>query len=108
MTAPRTYAVGLPVLVTVHDDGTVTFDIDISEAADAISEIQEGDVILEDADGNESIVPQFVIESDVHAVDLSPRRWVRTPDEDAENEGDADSSIVVEGITLAVTRHIDL
>jgi hypothetical protein len=33
-TEPRTYVVSLPVVLTVHDDGTVTADVDLSEAAD--------------------------------------------------------------------------
>ena len=34
----RTYVVGLPVLITVHDDGTVEWDIDRSEAGSGINE----------------------------------------------------------------------
>lgn len=33
---PRFYAVGLPVAITVHEDGTVEFDVDLSEAAESI------------------------------------------------------------------------
>lgn len=33
--APRTYVVGLPVVFTVHDDGTVTAEVDLSEASSA-------------------------------------------------------------------------
>ncbi len=33
-TEPRTYCIGLPVIITVHDDGTVQFEIDKSEAYD--------------------------------------------------------------------------
>jgi hypothetical protein len=33
-TAPRGYSIGLPVLVTVHPDGKVTFSVDLSEAGD--------------------------------------------------------------------------
>jgi hypothetical protein len=36
--APRTYVVGLPVIVTVSDDGTVTYEVDTSEAGAAIRE----------------------------------------------------------------------
>jgi hypothetical protein len=43
----RTYWVGLPVGVTVHDDGAVEFEVDISEAGDGIS-----DEWSEDQDGN--------------------------------------------------------
>ena len=31
----RTYVIGLPVVVTVHDDGTVTYEVDLSEASEA-------------------------------------------------------------------------
>lgn len=31
---PRTYVVGLPVVISVHPDGTVTAEVDLSEAAD--------------------------------------------------------------------------
>ena len=37
--AKREYLVGLPVLITVDDDGTVTYQIDTAEAGVAISEI---------------------------------------------------------------------
>lgn len=30
----RTYVVGVPLVITVTDDGVVTFDVDLSEAAD--------------------------------------------------------------------------
>lgn len=35
---PRTYVVGLPVIITVHDDGTVEYEIDKGEAAESIAE----------------------------------------------------------------------
>jgi len=35
---PRTYLVGLPVVVTVHDDGTVTFDVCTEDAGGAIAD----------------------------------------------------------------------
>jgi hypothetical protein len=35
---PRAYLVGLPVTVTVADDGTVSYDVDTSEAGQAIRE----------------------------------------------------------------------
>jgi hypothetical protein len=34
----RSYAVGLPVVITVHDDGTVEYDVDTTEAGSAIWE----------------------------------------------------------------------
>lgn len=32
--AERIYAVGVPIAITVGDDGSVTFDVDLSEADD--------------------------------------------------------------------------
>lgn len=32
--ASRTYVVGLPVVLTVHSDGSVTAEVDLSEASD--------------------------------------------------------------------------
>lgn len=51
MTAPRTYALGLPVFVTVHDDGTVTYDIDVSEADNAPAEFEPDYMFMYDAGG---------------------------------------------------------
>ncbi len=34
----RLYVVGLPVVVTVHDDGTVTYAVDTAEASAALLE----------------------------------------------------------------------
>jgi hypothetical protein len=42
--ASRSYVVGLPVIVTVHDDGTVTYEVDTSEAAGAIADDGSTDV----------------------------------------------------------------
>lgn len=41
MAEPRSYSVGLPVTVTVHDDGTVTYWVDTSEADTAIFDIDD-------------------------------------------------------------------
>jgi len=38
MSDPRFYVVGLPVVLYVHDDGTVRYEVDISEAADGMTE----------------------------------------------------------------------
>lgn len=38
MAEPRIYAVGLPVIITVHDNGTVEWSIDKSDTAKEISE----------------------------------------------------------------------
>ena len=37
----RTYVIGLPVVVEVHDDGTVTYDTDVSEMSDAPFESED-------------------------------------------------------------------
>lgn len=34
MSEPRSYVVGLPVVITVHPDGRVTAEVDLSEASD--------------------------------------------------------------------------
>ena len=34
----RSYCVGLPVVITVHDDGVITYEIDVGEAPSAIWE----------------------------------------------------------------------
>lgn len=39
----RQYAIGLPVVVTVADDGSVTYWIDTAEAADEIGEADQAD-----------------------------------------------------------------
>jgi hypothetical protein len=41
--AKRHYVVGLPVAVTVHPDGRVTFDVDLAEVTDFIEHV-EGDI----------------------------------------------------------------
>jgi hypothetical protein len=38
MPEPRSYVVGLPVVVTVHDDGTVKYWVDTSETSVAMFE----------------------------------------------------------------------
>lgn len=50
----RTYVIGLPVVITVYDDGTVTAEVDLSEAADlndaSIPEGQADDIGTLDRD----------------------------------------------------------
>jgi hypothetical protein len=43
MSAERHYAVGLPVAITVHEDGRVEFDVDLSEAAESIWDDMDAD-----------------------------------------------------------------
>ncbi|TCJ21663.1 hypothetical protein [Nocardioides jejuensis] len=38
MPAPRQYVVGLPVIVTIHDDGTVAYDVDTAETSVSLGE----------------------------------------------------------------------
>jgi hypothetical protein len=51
---PRTYVVGLPVIVTVRTDGTVEYEVDTAEAGREVSEHYEeprpGDVERVEAD----------------------------------------------------------
>jgi hypothetical protein len=42
MSSDRQYTVGLPVLIEVADDGTVTFSVDLSEAPQSIWDDPEG------------------------------------------------------------------
>jgi hypothetical protein len=61
----RNYVVGLPVVITVHDDGTVEWYIDKGEAARGISEHTDlpDDVIVADADAIEAAVQREYEES---------------------------------------------
>lgn len=45
----HTYVVGLPVAIEVHPDGSVTFEVDLSEAAEAMD---EDDAAMTDEQGN--------------------------------------------------------
>ena len=53
MTAPRSYTVALPVTITVADDGTVTYEVDFSEASEGVKEYDPEYVTMYDVDGNE-------------------------------------------------------
>lgn len=59
MSEPRTYCLGLPVVITVHDDGRVEFSVDASEASD-----------LWEAVG-ENAPPDDVVEADIARVDVA-------------------------------------
>ena len=61
--APRHYAIGIPVAVTVYDDGRVEFDFDLSEVDD----------IDEDEDACERY-PGTVVTSDVLTVSAAAAR----------------------------------
>lgn len=60
---PRTYLVGLPVAVTVFDDGTVTYEVDTAEAAVAITECEM-----------EPQPPQEVVDRDAERIEFDHYR----------------------------------
>lgn len=66
-TVPRTYVVGLPVVITVGDDGTVTYEVDKSEAGAAI---RESDALYS-ADDKENVIPDDVLEADAARVEAA-------------------------------------
>lgn len=51
----RVYLVGLPVGITVSDDGTITYEVDISEAGEAIREGYP-DPVLDDQPTEEQVL----------------------------------------------------
>lgn len=59
----RSYVVGLPVLITVWDDGTVIYDIDTAEAAEAVS-----DGWYETEPDGPDDVPYEVMQADVERI----------------------------------------
>lgn len=80
MTAPRTYVVGLPVMVTVHDDGTVTYDIDTSEATDGPREFDSSYMVMTDDDDNTIEMTDEILDADRERIEETGQRpWVRTP-----------------------------
>jgi hypothetical protein len=66
MSDPRTYVVGLPVVITVHDDGTVVYEIDRSEAGQGVSEY--GEMPLYDEEGNEIVISEAQLAADYERV----------------------------------------
>lgn len=55
---PRSYCIGLPVVITVHADGEVTYDVDLSEADDideGVPEAESGDPMYTDTEVAEDI-----------------------------------------------------
>ena len=67
MSDPRTYVVGLPVVITVHDDGTVVYEIDRSEAGQGVSEY--GEMPLYDDEGHEIVISDEQLDADRSIVD---------------------------------------
>jgi len=80
MTAPRSYLIGLPVAVTVHDDGTVTFEIDPGDAADAPHEYDPEYMSMYDDAGVPLVPSEEVLNVDAARIRAALYRpWVRTP-----------------------------
>ena len=71
---PRSYCVGLPVILTVHDDGRVQVEVDMSEASSEMSE-QWG----QDPDG-EDVPPEDLMLLDSAVVDAQTREHVVAAD----------------------------
>jgi hypothetical protein len=70
---PRVYLVGLPVMVVVHDDGTVVYEVDTSEAGASLFETEH---IETEYDEDTIAADAARVEADHH------RRWA------TQNEGD--------------------
>lgn len=69
----RSYLLGLPVLVTVYEDGTVSYDVDTAETGAAIRE-SEPDTNWSEAE----VRPDGLLEADAERADADhAARWVR-------------------------------
>lgn len=81
MSAPRTYTLGLPVFVTVHDDGTVTYDIDVADAADAPGAWEPDYMVMYDEHGKPIAVTNAIVNADTARIRTSLERpgWTKTP-----------------------------
>lgn len=75
MGAPRTYTVGLPVALTVHDNGTVTVEVDITEAVDGVREYNPEFVTMYDQDGQIIEVSEAQLETDAEAIEAFIERY---------------------------------
>jgi hypothetical protein len=65
---PRTYVVGVPLVVNVHADGRVTYEVDLTEVTDDLGEHSENSYSVIEADTK--IVQADVDRRDrVHMVD---------------------------------------
>lgn len=60
-TGPRAYVIGLPVVITVHDDGRVEFSVDVSEASDLWEAFADPD----------DAYPTSIVEADIARVDAA-------------------------------------
>lgn len=65
MNEPRTYVAGLPVLITVHDDGTVEYEVDTSEAREGAYEFY--------CEANHEITEEQML-ADLEAIELDRDR----------------------------------
>lgn len=63
----RSYCVGLPVIITVRDDGTVTYEVDASEAGAAIRETYP---VIGDEDGPD----EPTVDADADVIDTDHDR----------------------------------
>ncbi len=72
MTAPRTYTVGLPVAITVQDDGTVTYEVDFSEADAAPDEWDDSCMTMFEPDGEPLTVTDELRAADAERI----REWL--------------------------------
>lgn len=66
----RSYCVGLPVVITVHDDGRITYSVDVSDAPSAIAEDD-----FTDATDDERAADQQALAADpaaFHEVTVAP------------------------------------
>ncbi len=78
MTAPRSYVIGLPV--TVHDDGRVTYDVDVADAADAPAEYDPEYQVMYDTAGVEFVPSDEVRDADAVRIEAALEHpWVRAP-----------------------------
>ena len=66
MTSPRSYTIGLPVTITIDDDGTVTYEVDFSDATNSMDENDQYD-----DEGNELDVDEAALAEDIQHVDAA-------------------------------------
>ena len=65
MSEPRSYVVGLPVIISVWDDGGVSYEIDTSEASREVSRTWD--------EGTINPPPEAVVMADVDRIDAAQR-----------------------------------
>lgn len=72
--SPHTYVVGLPVILTVHPDGAIEYDVDFGDAASAIRELEPS---LEPGD-----VTEEELEEDACRVENASVAWFKPAKQD--------------------------